>query len=253
MKNLFLVTAILAFISFVFADTQNQTVTPLECDTAADNTLTVYGTAQKWETSDDKVFYLAPGLSKCNVNYTDQSNVVCVSPQYFANDSLKNCNEWVQVFNPDTGIVSYGRILDECGAVPNSTFGCNDIYLSKKMFTELAGKQSSEALDSGHLTSVQWRKVVPPCWSLWAGLPGKYPNATQDDGFGYDSNGFLRCGKRHGQDRVVGADVAKVCNQNIKTCKQARQIASTLPKYHGGSCDHQQKAVAYSLTAQLLT
>ena len=92
MKNIFVFYAILAFISCVLA---TNGPTPLECDTPSDNELTVYGTAQKWETTDDKVFYLAPGLSKCNVNYTDQSNVVCVSPQYFVNDSLQDCDEWV--------------------------------------------------------------------------------------------------------------------------------------------------------------
>lgn len=125
MKHLFLFVAILTFISIVSATGKTPCAKTLECDTASDNTITVYGTAQKWETTDDKVFYLAPGFSKCQVNYTDQSNVVCVSPQYFKNDSLRDCNEWVQVFNPETGIVSFGRILDECGAVPNSTFGCN--------------------------------------------------------------------------------------------------------------------------------
>lgn len=52
-----------------------------------------------------------------------------------------------------------------------------------------------------------------------------------------------------GEERVVGADVDKVCNVNIKDCKQAMEIRKTLPKYDGGkgteSADHQSKAVAY--------
>jgi len=141
----------------------------LECDKPGDNDLTIYGAAKKWEKSDDPVYYLSPGMSYCEEVYTDQSNVVCVSSGHFPKGSHKACQEWVQVINKDSGVVSYGRILDECGVVPNSTFGCNDIYLSKQMFEELAGKNSAGALDSGHLDQVEWRKVIPPCWGLWAG------------------------------------------------------------------------------------
>ena len=222
---------------------------PLDCDKPGDDTLTVNGAAKKWETSDDPVYYLSPGMSFCEEVYTDQSNVVCVSSGHFPKGSLKSCNEWVQVTNKQSGVVSFGRILDQCGAVPNSTFGCNDIYLSKQMFIELAGKDANGAIQSGHLDQVEWRKVTPPCFGLWAGLPGKMPDGSPDNGQGQDTNGFLRCGKKTGEDRVVGADVAKVCNKNIKDCKQADQIRKTLPKYGGKagaqSGAFQSKAVAY--------
>jgi len=53
-----------------------------------------------------------------------------------------------------------------------------------------------------------------------------------------------------GEERVVGADVAKVCNKNIKDCNQAKEIRNTLPKYQGGesakSAGFQKQAVAYN-------
>ncbi|PWN33406.1 uncharacterized protein FA14DRAFT_185181 [Meira miltonrushii] len=231
---------------------QNQTQPqPLDCDKAGDDDLTIYGTAKSWETSDDPVYYLSPGMSFCEEVYTDQSNVVCVSSGHFPkNNPHKSCSEWVQVTNKASGVVSFGRILDQCGDVPNSTFGCNDIFLSKQMFEELAGKDEEGALNAGHLDQVEWRKVVSPCFGLYAGLPGKYPNGTIDPGFGEDSNGFLRCGRKTGDDRLVGPDIAKVCNHDIKDCKQADQIRKTLPPYQGGqgnkSAEKQPHAVAYN-------
>lgn len=109
----------------------NPQPTPLNCDTPSDDTMTVYGAAKKWEKSDDPVFYLTPGFGYCEEQYTDQSNVVCVSSGHFPNNSKKSCQEWVQVTNKASGVVSFGRILDQCGNVPNSTFGCTTISTSE--------------------------------------------------------------------------------------------------------------------------
>ena len=71
----------------VLAQTDNKTpaapVTPQfpACDVSLDDrTLRSSGTTKLWQTSNDKVFFTAPGLSACGVNYTDQSNVACLHP-----------------------------------------------------------------------------------------------------------------------------------------------------------------------------
>ena len=44
------------------------------CDVSLDDrTLRSSGTTKLWQTSNDKVFFTAPGLSACGVNYTDQT------------------------------------------------------------------------------------------------------------------------------------------------------------------------------------
>lgn len=43
-----------------------------------DATATTTKKPSGWQKADDKVFYLAPGMSSCGVNYTDSSMVACL-------------------------------------------------------------------------------------------------------------------------------------------------------------------------------
>lgn len=97
------------------------------------------------------------------------------------------------------------------------------------MFETLAGDDISGALKNGRLSDqVQWRFTEQPCWACVAGLPGKNINGTVDSCEGHDASGFLRCGRRHGSKRIVGANAAQVCSQQFDSCKQVDKVAKKL-------------------------
>lgn len=97
-------------------------------------------------------------------------------------------------------------------------FGCNDALVTKQTFEILAGKGVKKALDDGHLPgSILFRFIEEPCWACNAGLPGMLPNGTKDDCTGEDYLGYPRCGRKSGNDRVLGPHAALVCNRNF-TC-----------------------------------
>ena len=57
------------------------------------------------------------------------------------------------------------------GLINFKAFGCNDMYLSKQMFEELAGDQKDAALAAGQLPGqVSWRFIYEPCWGCAAGV-----------------------------------------------------------------------------------
>lgn len=56
--------------------------------------------------------------------------------------SHNQCDQVVHVFHPQANVSSYARVVDACGAVENSTFGCNDIYFTKGLFEVLAGNDT---------------------------------------------------------------------------------------------------------------
>jgi hypothetical protein len=219
------------------APTRDANFTACDSDIVANSTeaqTDKFGVALHWQQPDDPNFYLAPGLGACGFNYTDQTNVVCVAPGWTKSANVNRCNTWVEVYSPDSGVVSQGIVWDACGAVPNSTFGCNDMYLSKQLFMQMAGKQRDQALNAGRLpNAIQWRFIDMPCWGCYAGLPGVTLNGTVDSCQGYDSMGFLRCGNMTGSDRIVGAAADFVCNQNVGSCQQASKIAAKVPHRYG--------------------
>ncbi|PWN33404.1 uncharacterized protein FA14DRAFT_185179 [Meira miltonrushii] len=186
------------------------------CDTNAnDHKMTKTGTGYSWYTTDDPVEYVAPGTGSCAYTYTDQSLVACLNPGQVNSAIVNGCHKWIELTNPANGIVAQAMVGDACGAVPNSTFGCNDVYLSKEVFVELAGDDSSTALQKGRLSGdLQWRFIIEPCKGCAMGYPGIFLNGTTDPCTGHDSHGLLRCGRSN----LSGQDVNKVCNANVQTC-----------------------------------
>ena len=140
----------LAIISFAltksFVLAERDTSFPA-CDSGPnDHKMSKYGTGFAWFTSDDPVAYVAPGKGACAETYTDQSNVVCLAPGHVNSANVNGCNKWVQIRNDINGVVTQARVLDACGALPNTTFGCNDLFLSKRAFIQVAGNQREAAL-----------------------------------------------------------------------------------------------------------
>ena len=56
--------------------------------------------------------------------------------------SHNQCDQVVHVFHPQANVSSFARVVDACGAVENSSFGCNDIYFTKGLFEVLAGNDT---------------------------------------------------------------------------------------------------------------
>lgn len=186
------------------------------CDTGAnDHKMTKSGTGYAWYKTDDPVQYVAPGTGSCSDTYTDQSLVACLNPGWIHSANVDGCHKWIELTNTANNIVAQAMVADACGAVPGSTFGCNDVYLSKEVFVELAGDDSQTALQKGHLDSaLEWRYIVEPCKGCAMGYKGIFLNGTDDPCTGYDSYGLLRCGRNN----LSGQDVNNVCNANVKTC-----------------------------------
>ncbi|PWN90199.1 hypothetical protein FA10DRAFT_266688 [Acaromyces ingoldii] len=189
------------------------------CDNTTDYTqLTEWGSVRNWNTTDDKVFWAAPGQGACGFNYTLETNGICLHPGWVNSANTNGCNKWVQIFSIETGITAQARVVDSCGAGRYDAFGCNDALVTKQTFEILAGKGVKKALDDGHLPgSILFRFIEEPCWACNAGLPGMLPNGTKDDCTGEDYLGYPRCGRKSGNDRVLGPHAALVCNRNF-TC-----------------------------------
>ncbi|UZJ55140.1 hypothetical protein CBS101457_004460 [Exobasidium rhododendri] len=202
------------------------------CDSDTDLTASkTSGLTAIWQKADDKVDYVKPGLSACGETYTDQSNVVCVAPGWIHSANVNGCNKWVTIFSKESGVSLQARVLDVCGASVNTTFGCNDIFLGKQVFEELAGKNKDKALEDGHISGeVLWNFSSEPCWGCAAGLPGKLPDGKEDTCEGQDNAGNTRCGRRRGNDRILGASSAFICNQQVDTCEKVNALIPNLPK-----------------------
>lgn len=115
--------------------------------------------------------------------------------------------------------------------IRHPAFGCNDIYLSKRVFEQLAGKQRKELVANGSLPdSVMWNFIAAPCWTCYAGLPSVLPDGTKDNCTGQDNMGFTRCGRKMGGERIVGAASAFVCNQQVDSCGEASAIIPQIPQ-----------------------
>jgi len=228
--------AITLFALASFAAGDRDTSYPA-CDAGPnDHKMSKYGTGYAWFTSDDPVAYVASGKGACGLTYTDQSNVVCLAPGHVNSAIVNGCNKWVQIRNDVNGVVTQARVLDACGALPNTTFGCNDLFLSKRAFEQVAGNQRSAALAAGHLeANITWHFIVEPCWACQAGFPGKLLNGTSDACIGQDVDGFLRCGRKHGDQRIIGNESGEVCNVDIDTCEQEEAIAKTIIARHSNA------------------
>ncbi|CAD6941447.1 unnamed protein product [Tilletia laevis] len=128
------------------------------CDTpvAPKVNKTVTGVALPFEISDDTVFYVVPGLGSCGVNYTDTDLVACLAPGWMGSAYHSHCGSLIAVADPETGKQVIVKALDTCGAAANTTFGCNDIYLSKTAFEDLGGNTTL-----GRLTSnITWNFIA---------------------------------------------------------------------------------------------
>lgn len=254
-RDLLLASSIFAFAGFCHAQAGSQPKAKQDapardptypaCDkTPEDHKLTKYGTGLNWQNSGQPNLFVAPPTptgppGACGWKYTDNSNIVCVAPGHVHSANINQCGAWVQVFLPETGVVTQAMVSDVCGAVPDSKFGCNDIYLGKQVFEQLAGSQRTEAVQAGRLPGqVQWQFIAEPCWACYAGLNGTTLDGGKDSCKGQDNMGFTRCGRKHGGERIVGAAADYVCNQQVTSCQDADKITPGLPKFKGKSDGH---------------
>lgn len=231
-QTFFLVVfSIFALASFAFGE---RDPTYKACDNGPnDHKMTKYGTGFAWFTSDDPVKYVASGKGACAEVYRDQSNVVCLNPGHVNSANVNGCNKWVQIRNNANGITTEARVLDACGALPNSTFGCNDLFLSKRTFEIVAGNQKDAAIKAGRLdTSITWHYTNEPCWACQAGFPGKLLDGRSDTCTGQSFEGFLRCGRKRGDQRIVGSEAGEVCNVNVNSCEKEATIAKEILARH---------------------
>lgn len=216
MSNNFLTYPTFFFLLFALCTLADREPSYPACDTGPnDHKMTKSGVGYTWYKTDDPVKYVASGTGACGEPYTDQSLVACLNPGQVNSANVNGCHKWLELTNSDNGIVAQAMVLDACGAVPNSTFGCNDVFLSKEVFVELAGDKSEEALQKGRLDSnLRWRFVIEPCKGCAMGMPGIFLNGTKDSCTGLDSNGLLRCGRKN----LSAQEANQACNANVKSC-----------------------------------
>ncbi|KAE8231724.1 hypothetical protein CF326_g3252 [Tilletia indica] len=107
---------------------------------------------KKTQTTDDLPFYLKPGTGSCNIPYTDDTLGACLNPGWIHSAYHSKCGKFATVTNPANKKTVRVEILDVCGAVEGSTFGCNDMSFTKAAFIALGGN-----ITSGHIDSnVEW-------------------------------------------------------------------------------------------------
>ncbi|PWN46480.1 hypothetical protein IE53DRAFT_365390, partial [Violaceomyces palustris] len=160
--------------------------------------------------SDDKVDYLAPGMSACGEVYKDTDPVVCLKPGWVNSAYSNGCDKWVTVeYN---GKRVEGRVLDSCGALKDTTFGCNDIYLSLYLFEELGGNKTLGYLEG----PVGWSFIEETCWGCQAGYNGTLPDGSGQTNCdsGVDYLGYERQGRRYGSDILSIEEAKKTCGDN---------------------------------------
>ncbi|CAO1632021.1 unnamed protein product [Sympodiomycopsis kandeliae] len=150
--------------------------------------------------SDDPVLYVAPGFGSCEFNYTNEDPGVCLAPGWIRSAHVNGCNKWVEVELPSLGTSTYARVLDACGAVKDSTFGCNDAYLTLSAFSALVQGNVTLIANGRTPGPIKWRFRKEPCSACWKGLPGKLGNGHEDDCQGEDDSGFIREGRKTGKD-----------------------------------------------------
>lgn len=102
-------------------------------------------------------------------------------------------------------------MLDACGAVQNTTFGCNDAYLTLSTFSALV-QGNTTIIKAGRTPGpIRWRFTQEPCFGCWEGLPGKLPAGGEDSCTGPDASGFIRSGRKTGADIVNATDAGLQC------------------------------------------
>ncbi|KDN34705.1 hypothetical protein K437DRAFT_91008 [Tilletiaria anomala UBC 951] len=176
------------------------------------------------EESDDPVVYVAPGTGACGITYTDDDFGACLKPGWVNSANVNGCNKWIQATSDASGISVYVRVVDACGASSNTTFGCNDLFLTKAAFTALAGSNSSEALQTGHLPgNVSWEFTNEPCGFCAMGYPGKLPCSGENDPcIGPDHDSVMRPGRLN----LTAADSAAICRSPLTSMTKVKASAS---------------------------
>ncbi|EED82369.1 predicted protein [Postia placenta Mad-698-R] len=56
--------------------------------------------------------YYDVGLGACGYNDVDSDAIVAISHEIYGGGG--NCNQWMQITNPSTGQVQYGKTRDKC-------------------------------------------------------------------------------------------------------------------------------------------
>ncbi len=155
-----------------------------------------------------------------------------MAPGWVRSAYNNGCNKWIRAVWKEENNPVYVRLLDVCGAVPNSTWGCNDIAFTKSAFVALAGSQSKAALTKGSISNVTWTFVKEPCVSCAEGLPGKNPfSPGVDTCKGTDSDGRLRPGRL----ALTTPQAEKICNdpsfqQELSDNVDGQQVADHVVK-----------------------
>ncbi|KAN0064897.1 hypothetical protein ACQY0O_001954 [Thecaphora frezii] len=152
------------------------------------------------------VFWVKSGSGACS-NYTDSSMTACIDSNWLENKEFP-CEQWVEVNYNGTQIQA--RVQDTCPGA-----GCDGVFLSKRAFTLLAGKQASDALASGRLPAgkVTWKFLdSEPWWGCLAGLPGRKSSGGKDSCKGNDDYNCHRYGRRHSTGRITGPQALSLCN-----------------------------------------
>ncbi|KAF9802154.1 hypothetical protein IEO21_09964 [Rhodonia placenta] len=94
--------------------------------------------------------YYEVGLGACGYHDVDSDAIVAISHDIYGNGG--NCNQWMQITNPSTGKVQYGKTRDEC-------MGCNAtaIDMSPSLFESL-GVPLSQGVQTveWHFMSKDW-------------------------------------------------------------------------------------------------
>ncbi|UZJ53582.1 hypothetical protein CBS101457_002902 [Exobasidium rhododendri] len=176
--------------------------------------------------TDTDVLWLTPDHSACgtDLSYRNTSNVACVHPGWLQDSTLgqeKGCFRWIELTNPANGNTAHAQVTDQCGGDPTIKFTCHSVYVSVQVFKQLAGVNADKALNDGRIgNDLEWRFIKTPCWACKGGSPpGHLPNGENDNCLGHDLDGFQRCGRMTGNQRVVGPAVSKYCNKEYSCPK----------------------------------
>ncbi|KAL9939868.1 hypothetical protein V8E36_001685 [Tilletia maclaganii] len=147
--------AVTLALSVLSVSARDQSFPPCDTPSPFKKQHTKTGIAFPFEISDDPVFFVKPGKGACGITYSDSDLVACLAPGWINSAFHSKCGKKLAVADAQTGKQLVVKALDACGAVPGSTFGCNDIYLSKNAFEALGG-----STQLGRLTSnVTWNFI----------------------------------------------------------------------------------------------
>ncbi|KAL9937590.1 hypothetical protein V8E36_003135 [Tilletia maclaganii] len=105
--------------------------------------------SHRQRTTSQLVQYVKPGNGACGP-YTDNDLGVCVRPGFVKSGYRNHCGDKVALRSGKHTVRA--RVIDVCGAVDDTNFGCDDLYLTKAAFVALGGDTSKGTLNEG----VKW-------------------------------------------------------------------------------------------------